>query len=265
TVIDAPAVPSTPSRSPKKGSSSAGRTPKRMSKKAEAEAKAARLATYANDLFSDLNRSVFDNGLPKETTLVWNKRLLSTAGKASWHRRVFRHRSGKETTKIELATKVLDCEERIRHTLAHEMCHLASWTISGQPKEGHGKIFKSWAVKVMRKRPEIEVSTRHSYVISHPYEWKCTECSKIYGRFAKTIDVNVHMCGACKKGRLVAMFTTRTTKAAKESAVSRMGADQPRGKRPCIRSIPASYSIMTFRLASPSGPNLDGVHWIRLR
>ena len=55
--------------------------------------------------------------------------------------------------------------ERIRNTLSHEMfviyhatisvgenlkssrlprCHLASWIINGDPKEGHGRIFKAW-------------------------------------------------------------------------------------------------------------------------
>jgi hypothetical protein len=69
------------------------------------------------------------------------------------------------------------------------MCHLASWVINQEPKEGHGKVWKSWCVealllalttcvekthevalpicwtfyycrvaKVMRKRADIEIS-----------------------------------------------------------------------------------------------------------
>lgn len=36
--------------------------------------------------------------------------------------------------------------ERIRNTLSHEMCHLACWIINQDPKEGHGKVWKSWWV-----------------------------------------------------------------------------------------------------------------------
>lgn len=75
-----------------------------------------------------------------------------------------RSKEGVQTTEIELATKILDSEglfsviaslerwtgvspivaERIQNTLSHEMCHLASWIIDGDPKEGHGKIWKAW-------------------------------------------------------------------------------------------------------------------------
>ena len=72
-----------------------------------------------------------------------------------------RSRDGVQTTEIELAEKILDCDgecgswriyvgvhagraERIRNTLSHEMCHLACWIINGDPKENHGKAFHSW-------------------------------------------------------------------------------------------------------------------------
>jgi predicted SprT family Zn-dependent metalloprotease len=40
-------------------------------------------------------------------------------------------------------------KERIRNTLSHEMCHLASWVINQEPKEGHGKVWKSWCVEAL--------------------------------------------------------------------------------------------------------------------
>ena len=43
-------------------------------------------AAYAQSLFDELNRTVFAGGLPVETTLVWSNRLLTTAGRARWHR-----------------------------------------------------------------------------------------------------------------------------------------------------------------------------------
>lgn len=57
-----------------------------MTKKGQAAAEQARREQYAEELFAELNQVVFKEGLPKETKLVWNKRLLTTAGRAKWHR-----------------------------------------------------------------------------------------------------------------------------------------------------------------------------------
>jgi hypothetical protein len=82
------------------------KTPRaRRGKKAEAEAEQARREAYAQALFDDLNTSVFKGELP-QTKLVWSKRLLTTAGRAKWHR----SKTGVDSTEIELATKILDCD-----------------------------------------------------------------------------------------------------------------------------------------------------------
>lgn len=98
----------------------------RTSKKQTDAAEQARREVYASELFSTLNRTIFKDQLPNETKLNWNVRLLSTAGKAKWHRWVylttapinahiqaFRSRDGVHTTEIELATKILDCDGNI--------------------------------------------------------------------------------------------------------------------------------------------------------
>lgn len=115
-----------------KPKSTPAKTP-RTSKKALALAEQAERATYAQSLFDELNRGVFAGGLPVETTLVWSNRLLTTAGRARWHRCVrfflsyllfplsmffllipffcdllLRSKEGVHTTSIELATKILD-------------------------------------------------------------------------------------------------------------------------------------------------------------
>ncbi|EJD04361.1 uncharacterized protein FOMMEDRAFT_28080 [Fomitiporia mediterranea MF3/22] len=202
---------------------------KRKTKKAMQEEKRAQLATYAQALFDELNASVFKRGLPKETPLIWNNRLLATAGRAKWHK----DSKGIETTCIELATKVLDCEaepsqERIRNTLSHEMCHLACWVINRNPKENHGREWKAWVNKVMQKRPDISISTKHSYDITYKYEWQCQtpSCRKIYGRHSNSINVETSVCGICKVGDLVPLFKTR---ARKTKAISKMEADKTQG------------------------------------
>jgi len=107
------------------------------------------------------------------------------------------------------------------------MCHLASWIIDKNPNEGHGHLFKAWAAKVMLKRPEIEISTRHDYDISYPFNWKCLKCAKVYGRHSKSIDVDRCLCGACKEGRLEPLFTTRASKVPSTPKISRLAPTKP--------------------------------------
>ena len=55
-------------------------------KKAQQTVEQQRRHDYAQQLFDDLNASIFKGGLPNNTALNWNKRLLTTAGRAKWHR-----------------------------------------------------------------------------------------------------------------------------------------------------------------------------------
>jgi hypothetical protein len=56
------------------------------SKKVQQTVEQQRRHDYAQQLFDDLNASIFKGGLPNNTALNWNKRLLTTAGRAKWHR-----------------------------------------------------------------------------------------------------------------------------------------------------------------------------------
>ena len=56
------------------------------SKKAQQTVEQQKRHDYAQQLFDDLNASIFKGGLPNNTALNWNKRLLTTAGRAKWHR-----------------------------------------------------------------------------------------------------------------------------------------------------------------------------------
>ncbi|KAG1755052.1 SprT-like family-domain-containing protein [Suillus paluster] len=209
----------------------------RISARGKAEEQARR-EKYAEMLFEELNSTIFNDGLPRETKLNWNKRLLTTAGRARWHR----SRDGVQTTEIELAAKILDRDERIRNTLSHEMCHLACWIINGNPKEGHGPAFKAWANKVMIKRPEIEITTRHNYEISYPFEWKCEKCSKVYGRYSKSIRPDECVCGICKVGKLIPLFVQRAPKTPK---VSRMATALPQGSPRPIAALEETLRVPT--------------------
>ncbi|KAL1714648.1 SprT-like family-domain-containing protein [Schizophyllum commune] len=193
-----PSRPTSPTKRPP--------SPRKPTQKALREAEAARRAAYAQDIFTQLNSQVFKGGLPPETPLVWNAKMTSTAGRARYHR----NSEGEVVICIELATKILDRDERIRYTLAHEMCHLATWIIDKDLASNHDKLFWKWGRRVMAKRSDIEISTTHSYEINHKYRWQCcnTSCGKIFGRFSKSIKVETQFCGC--GGKLEPLFTTRS-------------------------------------------------------
>lgn len=191
---------------------------KRKSKKALEQEKHEHLARYAQDLFHELNTAVFWNRLPAETAIIWNKRLAQTAGRAKWHMYVMRFTYHIRWLTIviivtETETKPLRSSfppkfsiqrvrdfprvlwevkpkhslhpsERVRNTLSHEMCHLASWYINRNPHENHGGVWRGWSVnipplssfrsrltpsrteEVMEKRPDIEISVLNVFSLS---------------------------------------------------------------------------------------------------
>ncbi|GAA5944154.1 uncharacterized protein JCM15063_000163 [Sporobolomyces koalae] len=134
-------------------------------------------------------------GLPEGLEVVWNSRLRNTAGRAKWKKTKTGDQT-KHTTTIELATKVTDTEQKLKHTLAHELCHIASWILSGEIKPPHGNAFKLWAARIMQVRPDIEITTTHSYQIVYKYRWQCTgnSCGKIFGRHSNSINPATHGC-----------------------------------------------------------------------
>lgn len=143
------------------------------------------------DLFKLYNETVFDNKLPAEFEITWNKRLTKTAGFCYLLRKGEERRS-----RIELSDKVIDSVERIRDTLIHEMCHAATWIFEG--KRGHGYEWKRWANKANKIHPDLPVvTTCHSYEITTKYNFQCDGCGHVFGRHSKSIDPAKHRCGNC--------------------------------------------------------------------
>ncbi|PWY94393.1 hypothetical protein BO94DRAFT_563051 [Aspergillus sclerotioniger CBS 115572] len=135
-------------------------------------------------------------------SIVW-KSFRTTAGRARWH--VDNTSSEIHHAVVELGTSVIDAEDRLIKTLAHEFCHLANYMISGVLKDAHGKSFYQWADKVkesLKDHPiygrHIEITTNHDYDIDYKYVWRCVDCSMDYKRHSKSIDVRKHRCGTCK-------------------------------------------------------------------
>ena len=104
---------------------------------------ARRRAALLGDAFADYDCAVVGGRLAEAVECTWSKRLRTTSGitrmtkrrvgpVAVWERRAV----------VELSTHVCDSEEKMRHTLAHELCHAAAWVVDGVSKPPHGRAFK---------------------------------------------------------------------------------------------------------------------------
>ncbi|XP_013381218.1 uncharacterized protein LOC106152248 [Lingula anatina] len=135
--------------------------------------------------------------LPKDLNILWNKRLLKTAGYCAY-KRVKGGTAEERTARIELSDKVCDSAERVRNTLIHEMCHAAVWLLNGK-NDGHGPYWKYWAKKANVVHPDLPVISRcHTYAIQTKYTYRCTKCSYQFGRHSKSLDITKKVCGHCR-------------------------------------------------------------------
>ena len=153
--------------------------------------------------FSEFNQRVFQNEL-SSVKVTWSNKLNTTAGMTRMRGKLGADQAHTRVATIELASKVIDDEERLRSTLLHEMCHAAQWLIDGQHKPPHGKSFKKWANISMRKIKDVEVTTTHDYQIVYKFAWACTafNCNVVIKRHSRSVDPNKHCCGRCK-GKLI--------------------------------------------------------------
>ncbi|GAA5854871.1 hypothetical protein JCM8547_004102 [Rhodosporidiobolus lusitaniae] len=202
-------------------------------------------------------------GLPDGVEVVWNNRLRNTAGRASW--KVSKHSSptrpsfsrSSHTAIIELATKVTDTEEKLKHTLAHELCHLAAWSIEGEMRPPHGRAFKLWGARVMKVRPDIAVTTTHAYEIVYKYRWKCVSavCGRIFGRHSKSIDPKTHgcPCGA----RLVQIDKDGNVKPSASAGEGEGGMETPQKKKKSVWQDFMASESPRVRLSNPSMPQSE--------
>ena len=154
-------------------------------------------ATLADSLYYLYNETVFSSQLPKDLKLIWNKNLTKTAGYC-----VYKFDKSHETIQrniaINLSTKIITDEERLKSTLIHEMCHAATWIINGV-KEGHGSIWKGWAYKASQVYPDYPPITRcHSFSIETKFKYKCISCYYTIGRHSKSIDTATKCCPLCR-------------------------------------------------------------------
>ncbi|KAL2811118.1 SprT-like family-domain-containing protein [Aspergillus granulosus] len=206
---------------------------KTAQKKAESDAKKAaparkrsfdsKKADFAEHFLKTLDDAVCEGKVQQYSAetggvrIIWSKTLQTTAGRASWKRdrtsaspasssdTSSSTSSTKHFATIELADRIIDDEDRLINTMAHEYCHLANYMVMGVRNQPHGASFQALGRKckeALKDHPvyggRIEVTTKHSYKIDYKYVWTCVDCCQNYGRHSKSIDPGRHRCGKCK-------------------------------------------------------------------
>ena len=149
------------------------------------------LAELAPTLFQELNACAFNAALPHDIPLIWNRRLRRSAGRCR-----FLLIDERRSAEIELSPHVLTSTERLRTTLAHEMCHAAQYLIDGEARPPHGPAFQRWARLLEKRVPDLTITTTHSYDVATRFSYRCTACGAAYGRHAR-LDLRRRCCGRC--------------------------------------------------------------------
>jgi predicted SprT family Zn-dependent metalloprotease len=250
---------------------------------ADKHALAANLLSYLDEHVTSSQLSIL-SASTGGVQVTWSKTLRSTAGRANWRRSVTRPQTGspikgspvkglvrgekvkvEHFANIELAEKVIDSEERLVNTLAHEFCHLANFMVSGVRDQPHGASFKRWADeataclaragigqngmddRVRESWGKCKVTTKHSYEIEWKYLWCCVGreqsdamkflnveggkgCGAEYGRHSKSIDTERMRCGRCK-GKLVQVRPTPRATAKKNNNGGKGGEKEGKAKK----------------------------------
>ncbi|XP_024139929.1 acidic repeat-containing protein isoform X2 [Oryzias melastigma] len=182
-------------------------------------------------LFQLYNSSVFDNKLPVDMSVTWNKKMRKTAGYCVTGQE---KGGGSRYARIELSEKVCDSADRLRDTLIHELCHAATWLINGV-RDGHGAFWKLYARKATVMHPELPMVTRcHSYDITYKFKYQCTRCQNTIGRHSKSLDTQKFVCALCT-GRLVLLTPSK-----------------PRAPTPFANFVKENYGSVRQELAGQS-------------
>ncbi|XP_043253356.1 uncharacterized protein LOC122397923 [Colletes gigas] len=150
-----------------------------------------------NYLYKLYNENVFDKKLPEDMLIEWNVRMRGSAG-FCYNKKSLKTLGGVvKSSRIVLATKVLDTPDRLRDTLIHEMCHAAAWLINNV-SDGHGPFWTGWANKATKTFPELPPIRRcHDYKIKTKFTYKCIGCGYSIGRHSKSLDTEKKRCGLC--------------------------------------------------------------------
>ncbi|KAL9108403.1 MAG: hypothetical protein Q9227_006864 [Pyrenula ochraceoflavens] len=212
------------SKTPKGGNSTYSKSKMATNKARQQRRKAwdERKDRLAHAIFDDLDKKFFKGNIAFAhehlggVEIRWSKTLSKTAGRAT--RSVGRDGIA-VAAYVELSDKIIDQEDRLVQTLAHEFCHIAVYYGYGHGAQAHGREFWDLADEInewFENHPNPlyrgrRISTRHDYEIDFKFVWMCTGaksvahvredsrgCGLTYGRHSKSIDPLKKLCGRCR-------------------------------------------------------------------
>ncbi|KAM4023151.1 germ cell nuclear acidic protein-like [Anomaloglossus baeobatrachus] len=145
-------------------------------------------------LYKFFNRTVFENQLPGDVDISWNKRLRVTAGRTGG----FTMKNGERHAFIEISDKICDSADRLRDTLIHEMCHVACWIIDGNGIFAHHQLWEQYCGKVAQIHPDLpRITEFHNWEIHYPVMYECSGCQNRFGRWTDSLDTEKFGCYYC--------------------------------------------------------------------
>uniref|UniRef100_A0A0N4ZN47 SprT-like domain-containing protein n=1 Tax=Parastrongyloides trichosuri TaxID=131310 RepID=A0A0N4ZN47_PARTI len=124
-----------------------------------------------NLCYKIFNKYCFGNLLPEHVVIEWDNHLTKVSGTTNL--------LSNSIIVITLSQKICNTPYRIRDTILHEMCHIASYIIDGINDYEHGECFGKWTEICRRGFPKIpQVSKNHSHKKTSKSKDACEECSQ---------------------------------------------------------------------------------------
>jgi len=111
-------------------------------------------ASLVQAVYREYNERVFDGRLAADLSIRFNGRLTTTGGYCRFRGGTFG--GGERYAEIDLSAKLVTSEDRLRATLAHEMCHAGQWVIDNEARPAHGKAYKRWTKVFMSRVPGMD-------------------------------------------------------------------------------------------------------------
>ncbi|XP_071984891.1 germ cell nuclear acidic protein-like [Engystomops pustulosus] len=144
-------------------------------------------------LYRFFNQSVFDNQLPADMEISWNKRLRRQAGRTG-----FGKKNGVPYAVIHISDKICDSADRLRDTLIHEMCHAACWLIDGEADLTHGLLWDYHCAMAELAHPDMPPITQfHTYETHYKVVYQCSGCQSRVGRWTASLNTEKYQCRIC--------------------------------------------------------------------
>ena len=154
----------------------------------------------AQNLYAYFNLTVFDNLLPADLKITFSNQMCRASGTTLWYKGGLRQGS-KRLCQIYLSIRHLENSERLRNTLAHEMCHAAVWIIEGiedSRDQGHGPDWIRWTQRLQSIHPSVNIQRYYKNPEYSKHLYECTTCHYDIGRskpFPESSDKTCKKCG----------------------------------------------------------------------